>query len=60
MHVGKFRVFSGITRGEVELPGTAPSIETWTGKANEIVNRSAFSTHKNVVATYFVRRAQAK
>ena len=74
-YASNFRVSSGTTRGEVELPETAPLIdpatgyaeiskinpvETENGKAKETVKRSAFSQHKKVAAAYFDKRAQAR
>ena len=74
-YASNFKVSSGTTRGEVELPETAPLIYPDTGyaeiskinpvatqndKANEIVKLSAFSQYKEVAAACFDKRAQAK
>ena len=75
IYTSNFRVSSGTTRGEEELPETAPLIYPDTGyvemskvnpvatqncTANESVKRSAFSQYKKVAAAYFDKRAQAK
>lgn len=75
MYASNFRGFSGTTRGEIELPKTAPlvypdtgyieigktkSVESQNGIGNGEAKRSAFSQHKKVAAAYFDKRAQAK
>ena len=70
-----FRGFSGTTRGEIELPKTAPliypdtgyteigktkSVESQNGIGNGEAKRSASSQQKKVAAAYFDKRAQAK
>ena len=61
-----FRKSSGVTRGEVELPETAPLIYPDTGYAEiskpkqDEDSRSSLSSSRKVTAAYFDKRAQAK
>lgn len=76
MQASKLRDYSGKTRGEAEMPETAPLIYPDTGYAelgrraskdatakedsSTEKKRSAFAEHRKVAEAYFDKRAQAK
>ena len=66
MKAANFRTSSGVTRGELELPETAPLIYPDTGYAeisqskNEEKPRGSMSSNRKVAQAYFDKRAQAK
>ena len=72
MYARNVRTSSGITRGDIGMPETAPLVYPDTGyaeigkpqkekgKPKEEAKSSCFSQHKKVAAANFDQRAQAK
>ena len=75
LYTSNFKTSTGTTRGEIELPETAPLVypdtgyaevgrtrttRTQSGSSDKGDKRGIFAQNKKVAAAYFDKRAQAK